>query len=112
MKYYVEMFRTLIADMKLLKKDFIRYTFAYIGLAALSHLFDVLKSAFGVSISFSTLTVTVLQAVNLIVFQRSYTKLKIPVIAFNPIITVIVHIYTIYFLQMLIFLLPMAGITR
>ena len=111
MKYYVEMFRTLIADMKLLKKDFIRYTFAYIGLAVLSHLFDVLKSAFGVSISFSTLTVTVLQAVNLIVFQRSYTKLKIPVIAFNSIITVIVHIYTIYFLQMLIFLLPMAGIT-
>lgn len=111
MKYCVDIFRSLIFDMKLLKKDIVRYTLVYIGVIVLSHVFDVLKSALGISISFSTLIITVLQAVNLILFQQAYTRMKIPVIAFNPIVTVLLHIYMIYFLQMVIFLLPMAAIS-
>lgn len=105
--------RTLAAELLQIKKDYGKYTLFYFFIAVGAQLLPTAAAsvpALQTSVSFLSLSLSLLQIVNLILFQRAYTKQKIGMIAFTPIPAVIANTYFIYFAQMLLFLFPAAGI--
>jgi len=114
MKYFTDLAHSIIADMKAMKKEFLNYTFAFIGLAVLSNALAFIKTENAVinfCITLILLTIGMFQTVVIISFQRAYIKQKIGNIVFNTIPAVILHLYIIYFIQLLIFVIPIAVIT-
>lgn len=105
--------RSIISDMKVLKKDCLRYTAAYIGLTIISNALSLIQSKDTVItpyLNFLPFFLSILQMILVIYFQQIYIKQKIGNLIFNPVFTVILHIYFIYFLQMIIFIIPVAAL--
>lgn len=109
MKQFMGIIRSIVSDMKFLGKPFINYTLAYIALAVLSNLLSLFNSsnaAINSFFTFLTLAVAVLQTVAIVYFQRAYIKQQIGNVVFNSIFAVILHLYFIYFIQLLIIAIP------
>jgi putative membrane protein len=95
--------------MRLLGKPFINYTLAYIGLAVVSNalsLFNSSNQAVNSLITLFILAVAVLQTAAIVYFQRAYIKQQIGNVVFNSIFAVILHLYVIYFIQLIIIAVP------
>lgn len=113
MKFYRTFIQPLTADLLQIKTAYGKYTLFYFSIAISMQALPLITSvipALQSSFSFFTLWLSILQSVNLILFQRTYTKQKIGSVAFNPIPAVIAHTYLIYFVQLLLFLFPAAMI--
>ena len=111
MKQFINLIRSIVSDMRLLGKPFINYTLAYIGLAVVSNalsLFNSSNQAVNSLITLLILAVAVLQTAAIIYFQRAYIKQQIGNVVFNSIFAVILHLYVIYFIQLLIIAIPAA----
>lgn len=113
MTFYRTFIRPLVAELLQIKKDYAKYTLFYFCIAISAQLFPLVTSALPAlqrSLSFLTLWLSLLQNVNLILFQRAYTTQKIGNVVFNPIPAVIAHTYLIYFVQVLLFLFPAGAV--
>ena len=111
MKRFTDLARSIIADMKLIKKEFFNYTFSFIGLTVTSNVLSFIKTenpVINFCVSLILLAIGILQTVVIISFQRAYIKQKIGNIVFNSIPAVILHLYIIYFVQIIIFVIPIA----
>ena len=109
MKQFINLIRSIVSDMRLLGKPFINYTLAYIGLAVVSNalsLFNSSNQAVNSLITLLILAVAVLQTAAIIYFQRAYIKQQIGNVVFNSIFAVILHLYFIYFIQLIIIAVP------
>ena len=109
MKQFISLIRSIVSDMRLLGKPFINYTLAYIGLAVVSNalsLFNSSNQAVNSLITLLILAVAVLQTAAIIYFQRAYIKQQIGNVVFNSIFAVILHLYFIYFIQLIIIAVP------
>ena len=109
MKQFINLIRSIVSDMRLLGKPFINYTLAYIGLAVVSNalsLFNSSNQAVNSLITLFILAVAVLQTAAIIYFQRAYIKQQIGNVVFNSIFAVILHLYVIYFIQLIIIAVP------
>lgn len=109
MKQFINLIRSIVSDMRLLGKPFINYTLAYIGLAVVSNalsLFNSSNQAVNSLIALLILAVAVLQTAAIIYFQRAYIKQQIGNVVFNSIFAVILHLYVIYFIQLIIIAVP------
>ena len=109
MTQFISLIRSIVSDMKHLRKPFINFTLAYIGLAVVSNvlsLFNSSNEALNSLIALLILTVAVLQTVAIVYFQRAYIKQQIGNVVFNSIFAVILHLYVIYFIQLIIIAVP------
>ncbi len=109
MKQFINLIRSIVSDMRLLGKPFINYTLAYIGLAVVSNalsLFNSSNEALNSLIALLILAVAVLQTVAIVYFQQAYIKQQIGNVVFNSIFAVILHLYVIYFIQLIIIAVP------
>lgn len=109
MKQFISLIRSIVSDMRLLGKPFINYTLAYIGLAVVSNalsLFNSSNQAVNSLITLFILAVAVLQTAAIVYFQRAYIKQQIGNVVFNSIFAVILHLYVIYFIQLIIIAVP------
>ena len=109
MKQFINLIRSIVSDMRLLGKPFINYTLAYIGLAVVSNIMSMFTGSNETVNSFITLlilAVAVLQTAVIVYFQRAYIKQQIGNVVFNSIFAVILHLYVIYFIQLLIITVP------
>jgi len=109
MKQFINLIRSIVSDMRLLGKPFINYTLAYIGLAVVSNalsLFNSSNQAVNSLITLFILAVAVLQTAAIVYFQRAYIKQQIGNVVFNSIFAVILHLYVIYFIQLIIIAVP------
>ena len=109
MKQFITLIRSIVSDMRLLGKPFINYTLAYIGLAVVSNalsLFNSSNQAVNSLITLFILAVAVLQTAAIVYFQRAYIKQQIGNVVFNSIFAVILHLYVIYFIQLIIIAVP------
>ena len=109
MKQFISLIRSIVSDMRLLGKPFINYTLAYIGLAVVSNalsLFNSSNQAVNSLITLFILAVAVLQIAAIVYFQRAYIKQQIGNVVFNSIFAVILHLYVIYFIQLIIIAVP------
>lgn len=98
----------------MLKKEFFNYTVAYIGLTVISNALSFIRidnTVIDFCLNLILLTASILQTVVMISFQRSYIKQKIGNIVFNSIPAVILHLYIIYFVQIILFVVPIAAVT-
>ena len=114
MKYFTDITCSIIADMKMMKKDFFNYTAAYISLMIISNTLSFIRIenfVIDFCLNLILLTASFLQIVIRISFQRAYIKQKIGNIAFNSIPAVILHLYIIYFVQIILFVIPIAAVT-
>lgn len=113
MKRFTDLIRSIVADMKALKKEYINYTLTYIGLTVISNALSFIKiekSAIDLGLNLILLAASILQTVVMISFQRAYIKQKIGNIVFNSIPSVILHLYVIYLVQLFIFVIPIAAV--
>ena len=113
MKQLIGIIQSVISDMKLLRKPFINYTLVYIGLAVISNLVSLFNSSNKAVNSFLylvTLVVSVFQTAAIVYFQRAYIKQQIGNVVFNSIFTVILHLYFIYFIQLMIITIPVTAV--
>ncbi|WP_315450613.1 hypothetical protein [uncultured Treponema sp.] len=113
MKQFINLIRSIVSDMRLLGKPFINYTLAYIGLAVVSNalsLFNSSNEALNSLIALLILAVAVLQTAAIIYFQRAYIKQQIGNVVFNSIFAVILHLYVIYFIQLIIIIIPVTAV--
>ena len=113
MKQLIGIIQSVISDMKLLRKPFINYTLVYIGLAVISNLVSLFNSSNKAVNSFLylvTLAVSVFQTAAIVYFQRAYIKQQIGNVVFNSIFTVILHLYFIYFIQLMIITIPVTAV--
>ena len=113
MKQLIGIIQSVISDMKLLRKPFINYTLVYIGLAVISNLVSLFNSSNKAVNSFLylvTLAVSVFQTAAVVYFQRAYIKQQIGNVVFNSIFTVILHLYFIYFIQLMIITIPVTAV--
>ena len=113
MKQFITLIRSIVSDMRLLGKPFINYTLAYIGLAVVSNalsLFNSSNQAVNSLITLFILTVAVLQTAAIVYFQRAYIKQQIGNVVFNSIFAVILHLYVIYFIQLIIIIIPVTAV--
>ena len=111
MTQFISLIRSIVSDMKHLRKPFINFTLAYIGLAVVSNvlsLFNSSNEALNSLIALLILAVAVLQTAAIIYFQRAYIKQQIGNVVFNSIFAVILHLYVIYLIQLLIIAIPAA----
>ena len=95
MKQFINLIRSIISDMKLLRKPFINYTLAYIGLAVVSNalsLFNSSNQAVNSLITLLIFAVAVLQTAALVYFQRAYIKQQIGNVVFNDVYIFILFI--------------------
>ena len=109
MTQFINLIRSIVSDMKLLGKPFINYTLAYIGLAVVSNIMSLFTGSNEAVNSFITLlilAVAVLQTAAIVYFQRAYIKQQIGNVVFNSIFAVILHLYVIYFIQLIIITVP------
>ena len=113
MKQFITLIRSIVSDMRLLGKPFINYTLAYIGLAVVSNalsLFNSSNQAVNSLITLFILAVAVLQTAAIVYFQRAYIKQQIGNVVFNSIFAVILHLYVIYFIQLIIIIIPVTAV--
>ena len=113
MKQFINLIRSIVSDMRLLGKPFINYTLAYIGLAVVSNalsLFNSSNEALNSLIALLILAVAVLQTAAIVYFQRAYIKQQIGNVVFNSIFAVILHLYVIYFIQLIIIAVPVTAV--
>ena len=113
MKQFINLIRSIVSDMRLLGKPFINYTLAYIGLAVVSNalsLFNSSNQAVNSLITLFILAVAVLQTAAIVYFQRAYIKQQIGNVVFNSIFAVILHLYVIYFIQLIIIAVPVTAV--
>ena len=111
MQRFTDLIRSIITDMKVIKKDFINYTLAYIGLTVISNTLSFIETAaINLHLNLILLTAGFLQTAVIISFQRAYIKQKIGNIVFNSIPAVIFRLYVIYFVQIILFIIPIAVI--
>ncbi|MGI5090226.1 hypothetical protein [Treponema sp. OMZ 805] len=111
MKEFINLIRSIVSDMKLLGKPFINYTLAYIGLSVVSNIMPMFTGSNEAINSFITLlilAVAVLQTAVIVYFQRAYIKQQIGNVVFNSIFAVILHLYVIYFIQLIVITIPVA----
>ena len=109
MTQFISLIRSIVSDMKHLRKPFINFTLAYIGLAVVSNvlsLFNSSNEALNSLITLLIFAVAVLQTAALVYFQRAYIKQQIGNVVFNSIFAVILHLYVIYFIQLIIIAVP------
>ena len=88
MTQFISLIRSIVSDTKHLRKPFINFTLAYIGLAVVSNvlsLFNSSNEALNSLIALLILTVAVLQTVAIVYFQQAYIKQQIGNVVFNSI---------------------------
>ena len=110
MTQFISLIRSIVSDMKHLRKPFINFTLAYIGLAVVSNvlsLFNSSNEALNSLIALLILTVAVLQTVAIVYFQQAYIKQQMGNVVFNSIFAVILRLY---FIQLIIIIIPVTAV--
>ena len=113
MNKWPRLVRSIMQDIPAIKKPLFFYSIVYLGSVILSNLANKLPSENATNLSmalinlFLGISISIIQSVNAIYFQRAYTRAAIGETEFTPAPKVIFQVFRIYIIQMLI-ILPVA----